>query len=163
MNGLKELNFLIEVRAQDFRLHNKKELLQKWIVAFEEKLKPDLLIGTFRFLKNEDFLNWKKLPLKEGRTWWGGEPGGDLYTNYLRPQILTLYTIETKNELIKNYKLIPDDAGNVKIYKKFWHFDTGPNNVVPPLLVYADLMNTGDRRSVETAEKVYNAFLQNKF
>ncbi|MBS1632614.1 MAG: hypothetical protein JST10_08580, partial [Bacteroidetes bacterium] len=47
MNGLKKLNFLIEVRDQTFRLNNKKELLQKWMVAYEERLKPALLLGTF--------------------------------------------------------------------------------------------------------------------
>lgn len=162
MNGLKKLNFLIEVRDQTFRLNNKKELLQKWMVAYEERLKPALLLGTFRFLKEEDFLNWKNLGIDTAKTKWGGEPAGDLYTNYLRPQTLTLYTIENRNELIKNYRLIPDEKGNIKVYKKFWHLDDGPAQTVPPLLIYADLMNTNDRRCIETAQKIYDGFLQNK-
>lgn len=162
MNGLKKLNFLIEVRDQTFRLNNKKELLQKWMVAYEERLKPALLLGTFRFLKEEDFLNWKNLGIDTAKTKWGGEPAGDLYTNYLRPQTLTLYTIENRNELIKNYRLIPDEKGNIKVYKKFWHLDDGPAQTVPPLLIYADLMNTNDRRCIETAQKIYDRFLQNK-
>lgn len=162
MNGLKKLNFLIEVRDQTFRLNNKKELLQKWMVAYEERLKPALLLGTFRFLKEEDFLNWKNLGIDTAKTKWGGEPAGDLYTNYLRPQTLTLYTIENRNELIKNYRLIPYEKGNIKVYKKFWHLDDGPAQTVPPLLIYADLMNTNDRRCIETAQKIYDGFLQNK-
>lgn len=162
MNGLKKLNFLIEVRDQTFRLNNKKELLQKWMVAYEERLKPALLLGTFRFLKEEDFLNWKNLGIDTAKTKWGGEPAGDLYTNYLRPQTLTLYTIENRNELIKNYRLIPYEKGNIKVYKKFWHLDDGPAQTVPPLLIYADLMNTNDRRCIETAQKIYDRFLQNK-
>jgi hypothetical protein len=162
MNGLKELNFLIEVREQTFRLNNKKELMQKWMVAYEERLKPALLLGTFRFLKEEDFLNWKNLGIDTAKTKWGGEPAGDLYTNYLRPQTLTLYTIENRNELIKNYRLIPDEKGNIKVYKKFWHLEDGPTPTVPPLLIYADLMNTNDRRCIETAQKIYDGFLQNK-
>ena len=163
LTGLKELNFLIEVRKQDYKLNNKKELLEKWITAYEEKLKPALLIGTFRFLKVEDFLNWKNLQINGTNTKWGGEPAGDLYTNYLRPQILTLYTIEGRNEIIKNYRLIPDEKGNVKVYKKFWHLDDGDNRTAPPLLIYADLINTNERRCIETAQKVYDTFLQNKF
>jgi hypothetical protein len=162
MNGLKELNFLIEVRDQTFRLNNKKELLQKWMVAYEERLKPALMMGTFRFLKEEDFLNWRNLQIDTAKTKWGGEPAGDLYTNYLRPQTLTLYTIESRNDLIRNYRLIPDDKGNIKAYKKFWHLDDGPTPTVPPLLIYADLMNTNDRRCTETAQKIYDGFLQNK-
>ena len=162
MNGLKELNFLIEVRDQTFRLNNKKELLQKWMVAYEERLKPALMLGTFRFLKEEDFLNWRNLQIDTAKTKWGGEPAGDLYTNYLRPQTLTLYTIESRNDLIRNYRLIPDDKGNIKAYKKFWHLDDGPTPTVPPLIIYADLMNTNDRRCTETAQKIYDEFLQNK-
>ena len=162
MNGLKELNFLIEVREQNFRLNNKKELMQKWMVTYEERLKPALLLGTFRFLKEEDFLNWKNAGIDTTKTKWGGEPAGDLYTNYLRPQTLTLYTTENRNELIKNYRLIPDEKGNIKVYKKFWHLDDGPAPTVPPLLIYADLMNTNDRRCIETAQKIYDEFLQNK-
>ena len=162
MNGLKEMGFLIKLNKDQYKLTNKKELLNKWMVAYEERLKPALKTGTFRFLKEEDFTNWKKLPIRKGKTWWGGEPAGDLFTNFLRPAELTLYTTETRNELIKNYRLIPDEIGNVKAYKKFWQHDEVNDNVVPPLLVYADLINTNDRRCMETAQKIYDEFLQNK-
>ena len=162
MNGLKEMGFLIKLNKDQYKLTNKKELLDKWMVAYEERLKPALRTGTFRFLKEEDFTNWKKLPIRTGKTWWGGEPAGDLFTNSLRPAELTLYTTETRNELIKNYRLIPDEKGNVKAYKKFWQHDEVNGNVVPPLLVYTDLINTNDRRCIETAQKIYDELLQNK-
>ena len=162
MNGLKEMGFLIKLNKDQYKLTNKKELLDKWMVAYEERLKPALRTGTFRFLKEEDFTNWKKLPIRTGKTWWGGEPAGDLFTNFLRPAELTLYTTETRNELIKNYRLIPDEKGNVKAYKKFWQHDEVNGNVVPPLLVYTDLINTNDRRCIETAQKIYDELLQNK-
>jgi hypothetical protein len=142
---------------------NKKELLNKWMDGYEVKLKPDLLIGTFRFLNVEDFLNWKTLPIQGKKTWWGGEPAGDLLTNYLRPGELTLYTIEKRNELIQRYRLAPDEKGNVRVYQKFWQYDDTKESVVPPLLAYADLMNTGDRRCIETAQKIYDDYLRDKF
>jgi hypothetical protein len=160
--GLKEQGFLLKLNKKEFKLNNKKALLEKWMVAYPERLKPGLEVGRFRFLKNDDFLNWKKLPLQNGKTWWGGEPAGDLYTNYLKPAELTLYTMETKQEIIKHYRLIPDNAGNVIAFKKFWKYDEVNDNVVPPLLVYADLMNTNDRRCIETAQRIYDELLQNK-
>lgn len=162
MAGLKEMGFLVKMDKKQYKLINKKELLEKWMPAYAERLKPVLKIGTFRFLKEEDFLNWKSLRLKNNKTWWGGEPAGDLLTNYLRPAILTIYTTETRNELIKNYRLIPDEKGNVKVYKKCWYNDEVNENIAPPLLVYADLMNVGDRRCMETAQKIYNELLQNR-
>lgn len=161
ITGLKQEGFLLQVAKNDLKLNNKKDLLNKWITAYERRLKPTLKIGTFRFLKNEDFTNWKKLPIQNGKTWWGGEPAGDLLTNYLRPAELTLYTIETRNDLIKNYRLIPDEKGNVKAYKKFWQYDEVDYDIVPPLLIYADLINTNDRRCIETAQKIYDELLQN--
>ncbi len=52
--------------------------------------------------------------------------------------------------------------GNVKAYQKFWMYDEENNNIVPPLLAYADLINTNDRRCIETAQKIYDGLLQNK-
>ena len=162
MTDLKEQGFLLEIDKNTLRLINKKELLNKWMEAFEHKLKPALLVGTFRFLNDNDFVHWQKVPLTPGKTWWGGEPAGDLLTKYLKPAELTLYTLEKRNELIKNYRLIPDHKGTVKVYQKFWH-DDEPKAFVPPVLTYADLMITGDRRCMETAQKIYDAQLQNQF
>lgn len=170
LTGLKEEKFLLKLNKHQYKIQNKEELLQKWITAYEKKLKPTLQVGTFRFLKTDDFLGWQNLPLNKDKTAWGGEPAGDLLTNYLKPAELTLYTTETRNELIKNYRLLPDPGGEVKVYQKFWQDKyVAPakkqqkQNTVPPLLVYADLINTGDRRCIETAEKVYEQYLQNQF
>lgn len=162
-NGLKDDGFLIPLTKDTYILEDNEKLLEKWIMAYEKKLKPNLAIGTYRFADNDTFFNWKDLKLKQGQTFWGGEPAGDIYTNYLRPEELTLYTTEPRNELMKNYRLVPDEGGNVQIYEKFWKDDTGEKNAVHPLLAYADLIMKGDRRCTETAEKIYNEYLQDKF
>jgi hypothetical protein len=169
ITGLKQDGFLLPIAKKEYRLNNKKSLLDKWVTAYDLRLKPTLKIGTFRFLKEQDFNNWRNVPLLSDKTLWGGEPAGDLLTNYLRPAELTMYTNETRNELIKNYRLIPDDKGNVKAYQKFWKQEELENKTyapyeiaVPPLLVYTDLINTGDRRCIETAQKIYDEFLQDK-
>jgi hypothetical protein len=163
INGLKVEGFLLPVNKKGYKLQHKKELLDKWIAAYEARLKPDLKLGTFKFMKEEDFLNWQKLPLYTDKTWWGGEAAGALYTNYLKPGILTLYTEETRTEIIKHYRLIPDPNGNVQVYKKFWFDGNEENyNKVPPLLAYADLVSTNDRRCIETAQKLYNEYLQDR-
>ena len=162
-NGLKQEGYLLELNKEQYRIDNKKKLVEKWIAEYERRLKPTLAIGTFRFLKEDDFYNWKNLHLQNGRTCWGGEPAGDLLTNYLRPEELTMYTTETRSDLMKNYRLVPDMNGNVKIFKKFWEYNELNDKVVNPLLVYADLINKGDRRCTETAQKIYDEHLQNKF
>jgi hypothetical protein len=160
-NGLKGNGFLARMNKNTFQLMNKKELLNKWMVAYKETLQPTLEIGRFRFANEENFTHWRNINLHEGETWWGGEPAGDLLTNYLRPGELTIYTTETRNELMRNYRLIPDPTGDVRVYKKFWNNEIMDNNkAVPPLLTYVDLTNTGDKRCLETAEIIYNQHVE---
>jgi hypothetical protein len=81
-------------------------------------------------------------------------------TNFLKPAEIILYTTETRNEIIKNYKLIPDEKGNVKVYQKFWNeVETKKENCVDPLLIHVYLMNENDRRCTETAKKIYYQYL----
>lgn len=159
--GLKETGFLLKLRKNEFILNNKKELLEKWTTDYKETLKPNLEIGRFRFAKQNNFNDWRNIQLQEGKTWWGGEPAGDLLTNHLRPGELTLYTIETRNDLLKNYRLIPDPEGDIRVYKKFWDdtLDT-QTNTVPTILIYTDLINVGDKRCRETAEIIYRQYVE---
>jgi len=160
INGLKDLGFLVKLDKNNYKLLKKKDLINKWMDAYFERLKPSLEVGTFCFQSQEDFTNWKMIQLQKGKTWWGGEPAGDLLIGGLRPAELTIYTDEPRNELIKNYRLIPHEKGNVKVYKKFWNFGKETNAFVPLLLVYADLINANNKRSQETAIKIYEQLLQ---
>lgn len=163
INVLKEAGYLIKVDNKTFLWDNFKELLQKWMEEFETRLKPGLHIGNFRFLKEDDFYNWQNIQFKNGNTCWGGEPAGELLTGFLKPQTLTLYTNEFKSDLMKNYKIIPDEKGYIQVYQKFWKQIEGNKKTAPPVLVYADLVNTGNNRNIETAQKIYEQQLQNKF
>lgn len=162
MTGLRQLEYLIRLDKTKFKFINKKALLDRWLTNYNKELKPTLLIGKFRLLKDEDFIHWKKLPIIKEKTFWGGEPAADLVTNYLKPAELTLYTDETRNEIIKNYRMVPDEQGKVLFYRKFWNIKTN-EPTVPPLLIYTDLITTGDPRCIETAKKIYEKYLQNQF
>ena len=66
------------------------------------------------------------------------------------------------NNLIIDLKLRQDRNGDIELREKFWEFDTEGTDraVVPPLLVYADLLATGDTRNIETAKVIYSDYLQ---
>jgi hypothetical protein len=163
-NGLMENNFLIRLNKRTYRLNNKKELLEKWMVAWKETLQPALKIGRFRFADDINFTHYGELHLDENTTWWGGEPAGDILTHYLRPGELILYTRKNRNELMKDFRLIPDPNGDVKIFRAFWKTkEAVRNNIVHPVLVYADLMNTGNSRCYETAQMIWDKYLANEF
>lgn len=160
ITGLREGGYLLKIDQGKYQINNKNELLQKWVSAYGERLKPKLQMGSFRFLNEEDFSNWQKLKLDSPETVWGGEPAGALLTKYLRPQQLTIYTSGTKTELMRKYRLIPDENGNVKVFRKFWRYDETNYSIAPPVLVYADLLNTNDSRCREAGEIIYNEIIR---
>jgi hypothetical protein len=161
LNELKLSGYILELNKKHFQLNNKKELLQKWMSSYEDKLKPSLHIGNFKFLNFENETNWRKLNLEPHQSFWGGEPAGALITKYLEPSVFTIYTEETRNDLIRKYQLVPDPNGKIKIYKKFWKDLEGySHNVVHSILAYTDLVNSGNSRCIETAHLIYDQYIQ---
>ncbi|MCX6203298.1 MAG: hypothetical protein NTY43_03275, partial [Bacteroidetes bacterium] len=67
-NGLKHDGFLLNLNKYENILQNKKGLFEKWIQIYEEKLKPTIKIGAFRFLNQGDFVNWRQINLQEEKT-----------------------------------------------------------------------------------------------
>jgi hypothetical protein len=49
----------------------------------------------------------------------------------------------------------------VEVLARFWHCDheLAGQGVVPPLLIYADLLATGDLRNIETAKVIHERYL----
>jgi hypothetical protein len=78
------------------------------------------------------------------------------------PLKLDLYTKETKTELMKKWRLIPDPTGKIQLYEKFWNNKTD-QKYAPEILVYADLILTNDPRCMETAKMIYDKYLANEF
>ncbi len=164
IEGLTNAGYILRINDHLLQLQNKRELLDRWVTGYGETLKPTILAGAYKFWNIDKFVNWQDLDLVAGEDFWGGEPAGDLLTNYLTPLKLTLYTTN-EFKVVRKWTLIPDDNGPLLIYKKFWREEDADrtNRVVPPLLVYADLMLINDPRCRETAEKVYKKYLQNGF
>ncbi|GAB2796361.1 hypothetical protein GCM10027275_47100 [Rhabdobacter roseus] len=160
INGLKQEGYLVSVSKNEYQFQRLNELVGHWTAAYGQTLKPSLSVGRFRFVARDGFDDWKNLKLNTPKTLWGSEPAGELLTGYLKPAELTLYTEESRGELMKNYRLIPDEEGPVRVYRKFWQGQEADQPTVPPLLVYADLINSHDRRCSETAQKVYDEYLQ---
>ena len=87
----------------------------------------------------------------------GGETAAAVITKYLKPQNHTIYTQEKYGKLLLQLKLKKAPDGNVELFKKFWNFEYpfNKNNLVNPVLIYADLIATGDNRNLDTAKIMY--------
>lgn len=156
--SLRQQGFVRQKDKKTMYLTDKKRLFEKWADNYENRLKPSLFISSFRFLNIEAERNWHNLLLKETSIW-GGEPAADILTDFLRPEIFTLYSTEKKSEIMRNYRLAPDPQGNIKVYMPFFTIDT--SKTLYPLLVYADMLNSGIARNIEVAERIYEKHVKN--
>ncbi|GAC1483769.1 MAG: hypothetical protein NVS1B13_08380 [Flavisolibacter sp.] len=162
LEGLKDAGFILRINDKTLKIQNKRQLLERWIAGYGETLKPALHTGTYKFWDNNKLLGWQTLPIDFKEALWGGEPAAELLTNYLVPTRLTVYT-NWKNQMIPKWTLIPHEKGNVHFYKKFWNDElVDKEKTVPPLLVYADLILTGDPRCKETAIMIYDKYLRDE-
>ena len=158
MQELIDLKFILKTK-QTMKLKNTKELLNRWITAYHDVLRPRLLMKHMRFVRTESYNIWKNIDLDEtkGLAFWGGEPGAHILNGYLHPGIFTIYT-DRNWQSFRDIELIPDDTGKVEILEMFWTIKTYKG--VPPVLIYADLMSSGSDRNIETANMILNNELQ---
>ncbi len=154
--GLLDKNLILKLNKNEYIFNNYEELLNEWISEYAQTLKPTIFKQRFRFAN--DNVEWKNLKINKEKTVWGGEPAGDIITNHLRPEKFILYTQETIKDLIINYKLTPDNNGDIWAYDMFWNNEN--NGIAPTELVYADLILNDDKRSKETAKLIFNEHIK---
>lgn len=157
MRELKELGFIIDLGKQGFRLVRKEDLLQRWVIAYPEQLRPKLVLERY---KGEPGW-WKKKRLEPKLAQWGGEIAAERITQYLKPELITIYTDPKHlNRVLLENKLRKDEVGNVEVLERFWKQNANqPEETVPPLLIYADLLASGAQRNLEAAKLIYEKYL----
>jgi hypothetical protein len=148
------------------RLFEQERLLNQWTDTYARVLRPRTLLGRYYVPTLE---GWKDWPIEEHGALWGGEPAADLLTGYLRPGVLTLYAEKLPGLLAARQRFIkapaPGHMAVVEVRKRFWNFPGDPEhpNLVPPILVVADLLATGDARCIETAKMVHETYVARLF
>lgn len=161
MQELKDLGFLEEMgtrRNRQARLVKKEALLERWVTGFAEQLRPKLVHGRYQGEAGW----WNNVILDPETALWGGEVAAEKLTKHLKPQDVTIYVDKQKpNTILLKHKLRKDPLGNVTLLYRFWKMDViAPNqDMVHPMLVYADLMATGDQRNLETARMIYERYI----
>lgn len=155
LTGLRELGFLVEYDDQCRRLKNRAQLIERWAIAYPEVLRPKLLIGRFTTNAMD---KCKQLEIHQLGAFWGGEYAAEKLTNYLKPEKGILYTHGETGVLQLKCQLKKDPDGKLELLRAFWNQETRNYwrpNTAPPLVIYADLLATGDPRNIETAKMIY--------
>lgn len=166
IRNLIEQGLLVEIKKEKRRrirrLVDRKKLLDKWVEAYNEKLRPTLIVG--RYNTPQDYW-WQNTDIRNYGALWGGEVAAAKLTDYIKPGIATVYAKEMPVQLLRDLRMRNDPKGNVEIMRQFWDDKFNPDNpntnnkytgIAPLIIVYADLLATGDARNIETAEILYD-------
>lgn len=157
MKDLEKAGFLIKGEGNDRRIMRRDELFRRWLENYGESFRPTLNPVRFQSKKYKGRW-WENVDITEYDACWGGETGGAILTNHLKPEIATIYSDSLLPRLQAQYSLIRDESGNTEILNKFWT-QGETDKTAPPLVVYADLVATADGRNLETAQIIYERYL----
>ncbi|MGA9667117.1 MAG: type IV toxin-antitoxin system AbiEi family antitoxin [Gallionella sp.] len=165
LGDLREMGYLVETgnqRTRVRRLRDIRKLLTQWAEAYARTLYPQLLMGRYQAA---DPGWWRKLDVAKYNVLLGAEPAAAIATRYLRPGVVTLYAEEMPARLMADYRLRKAEEGDIELRRRFWPFDHAWKHpaLTPPVLIYADLLATGDARCIETAQLIYDRYLARLF
>jgi len=154
MEDLRNTGYLVDRGKRGRYLRRREELLNRWVTMYPDQLRPKNIVGRYD-AQNVDW--WKNEELTDFTAYWGGEIAAAKLTKYLKPQIVTIYVKGEPGRLLLKHRIRKESEGNIEILRAFWKFqyEWEFGNLVHPILIYADLLATGNKRNIETAEIIY--------
>jgi len=162
IRDLVEQGFLIELKNKKRKLTNHGELLDKWVENYPQRLRKKLLLGNF----TAEEVDWRHtIDLREYKAVWGGEIAAEKYTNYLTPKDATVYIPkENMSRFLNEAKLRRAQAyerpqTNIELLQPLGTDDKNNDTLATPILVYADLIATGDPRNIEAAQRLREQYI----
>lgn len=148
----------------DRRILERQRLVEEWVTNYPIKLRPKLNPRRFHA---PDPNWWRQIDITQYDAQWGGEVAADKLTGHLRPNTVTIYlrledARRNLTRMVVDNKLRADPEGEIEVLEAFWDLPPTDNrpDIVPPLLVYADLLATMDPRNHETARMIYEERLR---
>ena len=151
-SSLKQSGYLF-ISSTGRHLKKTEGLLNVFVDNYCRVMKPKAKMATMDFLPGGRE-RWAEMILPKGMQW-GGEPGAYLYDKFLLPEIWEIYSSVASTSLITSRIAIPARDGKIRVYRKFW-IDNNESTTAPALIVYADLMGSGDDRCIEAAQRILN-------
>ncbi len=161
--------FLLEgINKKQRDLADFDQLLDRWADAYPYRLKGKYRVGTFA-TDNPDW--WKTLDPEDFDALWGGEIAAAKYTHYLKPVHGEVYVhkanLKKFLQAARLRKAEPHERHDLRVdlIEPFWKEvknagDTKQAGLVHPIIAYADLIETGDTRNLDTANRLREKYLR---
>jgi len=170
LEKLEKLDYIKRTR-KGYEIIDYVKLFERWELGYAESLHSKLLMAKFRYIGSRNFSDIEdKLKLHAHKYGYliGGELAASIITQHLRPIGATLYIRKEFNylQLAVDLGLKPDPDGNIEFHQIFdkqhdlFDHNGELNNLISPLLVHAELVRTGNSRLKETAQLIFNKYIE---
>jgi hypothetical protein len=164
LDKLKREGFLTTIQNRR-RLVKPEALLDRWLVGYANTVRPHLLIARYR-TQDKDPQNLEhriENVLGNEPEWaWGGGAAAMRLTQHYRGETTILHMANPHPDLPKQLRAQRDADGPLVLLKVPGRiaFDGVVPRTVHPLLIYTELLATGDDRALETALELRQRFLK---
>ncbi|MFA6816701.1 MAG: type IV toxin-antitoxin system AbiEi family antitoxin [Lentisphaeria bacterium] len=150
INNLKEQKFITKfhgiLRFLDYTL-----LIERWTNVYLEKF--------YNKYESERYDGKFTTPMDKFPITLTGESAA-AKLEHMQTERVTLYQWGNINELIARNRWVKNSNGNIELRAAFWPKIRILKPMVPPLLIYADLLAKKDSRCTEIAQIIYNKYLK---
>jgi hypothetical protein len=162
LNRLIEQGFVVRTRAGS-RLVRERELLDRWITAYTDVLRPHMLLGTYRTQAAEpEALERHLESVWSERTWaFGGGAAAWRMMRHYRGPTTVVHIDAAPSDALREARAIPAQEGNLTLLRTtstLMYEGTEPH-LVHPLLVYAEMATSTDPRMTEAAQHLRERFI----
>ncbi len=149
-------------------VHDRQEILERWVHGYQDQVRPKWLIGRYR-TPDQDPDNLERRLTQAINTWqpelgwaWGGGAGAMRLTRCFRGPETVLCVKAPPHNLTRELKALPDAKGPLVLLEVPTDlFLAGPeDHVVHPLLLYTQLLAMHDERAREAAAELHDRYLR---
>ena len=167
---LRRAQWLLPAADEKARFGDLKGLIELFVRGYALKLRPTCMIGRYQHKTKapQEILQGIAQRLTGTAGQWavtGGMAAREM-TRYLEPDTVTLFVDEpARLKLAEEPMLRNDTGGNVTLLRlpdpTFVAEKTqGPWPLATPFLIYAELLQDGGQRELETAQMIYERFIE---
>ncbi|MBI5547223.1 MAG: hypothetical protein HY901_25355 [Deltaproteobacteria bacterium] len=139
-----------------------RDLLDRWLNAYVESVRPRWLVGRFHTQADVEELQ-RSLPGALAAITWALSGTGAAWrmTRFYRGEETVLLVDSPPPDIAKRLRALPSESGKLTILKLGMPlaFEGVEPNLAHPLLVYSELLASRDPRTRDTAEGIRERFL----
>jgi len=156
-------------------LSNVEMLITKWAMSYAEVLRPKIHRGYFRSLSS-DLASHIVSDNSNNEIYFGGPLGASHLNKEIVAQKPILFSNIRLSKMAEKYRIVPTSEfrqkyEQIEVLEVFWNTDRvstekkngKANNLVDPILIYADLIASNDFRSREAAKNILKNEIRDKF